>query len=202
MGTLMKRIHALPGSTSSNVGERGDYPSEQRAVLTLREFELVFAREVLGIYHQEVHTDLRKTPLAAWKEGLTKADKPRLPENDPTAFVLDFLPFEERVVRRQGVLLFNIGYSDPELATLLGRPERKRRIKYDPRDMSAVFVEMPDGSHIRASLTNPDRPPYSLWEQRDALRTLKEQGRRTVNEDANKPSAYRCGTCGRCGRIP
>jgi putative transposase len=184
MGTLMKRIQALPGSTSSNVVDRGDYPSEQRAVLTLRKFELVFAREVLGIYHQEVHSELSKPPLAAWREGLTKAEKPRLPANDPKAFVLDFLPFEERFVGRQGVRLFNISYSDPGLSSLVGQAERKRRIKYDPRDMSAVFVEMPDGNHTRASLTNPDISPFSLWEHRNAIRSLKEHGRRAMNEDA------------------
>ena len=31
MGTLMKRVHALPGSTFSNTVERGKYPPERRA---------------------------------------------------------------------------------------------------------------------------------------------------------------------------
>src|SRR5690242_16472411 len=36
MGTLMSRVHALPGTTFSNVVARGDYPAEQKAILTLR----------------------------------------------------------------------------------------------------------------------------------------------------------------------
>ena len=32
-GTLMARVHVLPGTTSSNVIARGDYPSERKAVL-------------------------------------------------------------------------------------------------------------------------------------------------------------------------
>jgi putative transposase len=48
MGTMMTRDHALPGTTSSNVTTRGDYPSEQKAILTLREFERIFALEILG----------------------------------------------------------------------------------------------------------------------------------------------------------
>ena len=46
-GTLMARVHALPGTTSSNVIARGDYPSERKAVLTLRELERILALEIL-----------------------------------------------------------------------------------------------------------------------------------------------------------
>jgi len=38
---------------------------------------------------------------------------------DPAAFVLDFLPFEERIIRREGVRLFNVTYFDGALAPLL-----------------------------------------------------------------------------------
>jgi hypothetical protein len=48
MGTLMTRVHALPGTTSSNVAARRDYPAEQKAILTLREFERILALEILG----------------------------------------------------------------------------------------------------------------------------------------------------------
>ena len=71
MGTLMKRIHALPGSTFSTVAARGDYPSERKATLTLAEFERHFASEVLGPYHNDVHSALGKTPAAAWAEAVT-----------------------------------------------------------------------------------------------------------------------------------
>jgi putative transposase len=50
MGTLMRRVHALPGTTFSSVAERGGYPSQERAALTFREFERVLALEVLGPY--------------------------------------------------------------------------------------------------------------------------------------------------------
>ena len=58
MGTLMGRIHALPGTTFSGVAARGDYASEARAVLSFREFERILVLEVLGPYHSEVHTAL------------------------------------------------------------------------------------------------------------------------------------------------
>ena len=183
MGTLMKRVHALPGSTFSNTVERAKYPSEKRAVLTLREFERVFALEVLGPYHNEVHSTLGKTPAAAWTDALATIDQPRLPD-EPAGFVLDFLPFEERVVRREGVRLFNVLYFDGTLAPLLDRADRRCRVKYDPRSMDAVFVELPEGGHLRVPHADLGRPALSLWEQRAATRLLREEGRRSVDEAA------------------
>ena len=43
MGTLMGRVHAFPGSTSSNSAARGSYDSEARAVLSFQEFERILA---------------------------------------------------------------------------------------------------------------------------------------------------------------
>jgi len=182
MGTLMGRVHALPGTTFSNVAERGDYPSERRAVLSLAEFERVLALEVLGPYHNDVHSALGKTPAAAWAEGIASV-QPRLPR-DQDAFVLDFLPWEERVVRRDGVHLFRIAYYDGALASLIGEPDRKVRVRYDPRDLGAVFVELPEGGHVRVPYADLARPPISLWEHQEAVRRLREAGRRTVDEHA------------------
>jgi putative transposase len=182
MGTLMTRVHALPGTTSSNVAARGDYPAEQKAILTLREFERILALEILGPYHNEVHSALGTTPAAAWAAGVA-AHAVRLPV-DPVAFVLDFLPFEERVVRRDGVRLFNVSYFDGALAPLLDGTARKVRIKYDPRNMSAVFVELPAGGHLRLPCADLGRQAVTLWEQRAATQTLREAGRASVNEAA------------------
>jgi len=183
MGTLMTRVHALPGTTSSNVIARGDYPSEQKAVLTLRELERILALEILGPYHNEVHSALATTPAAAWADGVTASGDPGLPP-DPAAFVLDFLPFQQRIVRRDGVHLFNVTYFDGTLAPLLDSNERSCRVKYDPRDMSAVFVELTAGGHLRIPCADLGRPAVTLWEQRLATRTLREAGHRRVDETA------------------
>jgi putative transposase len=182
MGTMMTRVHALPGTTSSNVAARGNYPAERKAILTLREFERILALEILGPYHNEVHAALGTTPAAAWTAGVA-AREVRLPR-DPAAFVLDFLPFQERVIRREGVRLFNVTYFDGALAPLLDGDGQTYRIKYDPRNMSAVFVELPTGGHLRVPCANLGRPAVTLWEQRTATQTLRAEGRAGVNETA------------------
>jgi putative transposase len=182
MGTLMQRVHALPGTTFSNVAQRGDYPSEQRAVLTLHEFERVLALEVLGPYHNDVHTALQRTPAAAWAAWIAAGGQPVIPA-DPAAFLRDFLPFKERVVGRQGLRLFGIHYYDGGLASLIGTGT-KLRVKYDPRDLSAVFAEMPGGGYLRVPYADLARPAITLWEHGHAVRTLRAEGRKTIDEQA------------------
>lgn len=183
MGTLMKRIHDLPGRTSSNIQARGDYPSEDKAILTFTEFERILTLEILGPYHNEVHSALGIAPGAAWASGIATSGAAAQP-SDPAAFVLDFLPFEERVVRREGVRLFNILYFDGALAPLLNHPGKRHRVKYNPRDMSVVFVELPGGGHLPLPYADLGKPPVSLWEQRAATEALHREGHGKLDEAA------------------
>jgi putative transposase len=185
MGTFMRRVHALPGSTSSNVVERGEYPSEEKAVLTLGEFERIFALEVLGPYHNDLHSELGKTPAAAWAEGIAAAGKILFPP-DPKELVWHFLPSEERIVSRAGVRLFNIMYYDGALSSVLDTTDRKRRVKYNPRDMSTIFIEMPDGGHLPVRYADLRRPSISLWEHRIAVQTLDEEAIFRAVEDQRR----------------
>ncbi len=180
MGTLMGRVHALPGTTFSNVAARSSYDAESNAVLSFREFERVFALEVLGPYHNEVHSALGRAPASAWTEG-SAGMSARLPFS-PQAFLHDFLPFEERVIRRDGVRLFGITYQDGALAHLVDQGPAKLRIKYDPRDLSAVFVELPSGEHARVPYADIGHQPITLWEHREAVQRLHAEGRRSVDE--------------------
>ena len=182
MGTLMGRVHAFPGSTSSNVVACGAYDAEAWAVLSFREFEHILSLEVLGPYHNEIHSALGRTPVAAWADGVCGMNL-RGP-TDSAALLLDFLPFEERVVRRDGVRLFGIAYLDGALAHLVDHGPGKLRVKYDPRDLSAVFVELPAGEHVRVPYADISRQPVMLWEHREAVKRLRAEGRRSVDEHA------------------
>jgi putative transposase len=182
MGTLMGRIHAFPGSTSSNVVARGAYDAEARAVLSFREFERILTLEVLGPYHNEIHAGLGRTPAAAWADGISGMAV-RGPA-DAAALLRDFLPFEERVIRRDGVRMFGVVYQDGALAHLVDHGPGKLRVKYDPRDLSAVFVELPAGDHVRVPYADISRQPITLWEHREAIRRLRAEGRRSVDEHA------------------
>ncbi|MDF9301997.1 Mu transposase C-terminal domain-containing protein [Tritonibacter mobilis] len=180
IGTMMGAVHLLPGSHFSNIYERGDLDSEAEAAMTLRELEVYLALEITGAYHARVHKALDLPPQAVWNMAFNEKE-PRLPQ-DPRQFLIDFLPGEERVLQRDGLHLFHIRYWANELRWLMGRSARKVMIKYDPRDLSMVFVKTEDGI-IEARSADLTRPSITLWEHRAARRALREAGRKVVDED-------------------
>jgi putative transposase len=105
IGTLMGRVHLLPGTTTSSVAERGDYDSAKSATMTLAEFEAWLALEIAGRYHRQTHRALGISPLAAWEAALQGGLVPSLP-GDARQFTLHFLPMEVRSLRKDGIHLF------------------------------------------------------------------------------------------------
>ena len=180
IGSMMGSVHLLPGTHFSNVAEKGDYDPEARAVMTMRELETFLALEIVGCYHASLHRGLNRPPIAAWREAVA-AHRPR-GVCDPVAFLLDFLPFETRVLRRTGVHLHNICYWSDGFAPWIGRSDEKVIVKYDPRDLRRVFVRL-GASYVTAPTRNLARPGVTLWELRAALRALRARGRREVDEE-------------------
>jgi putative transposase len=180
IGTMMGAIHLLPGSHFSNIFERGDLDAEAEAVMTLRELETWLALEITGSYHARVHSALETTPAAAWA-ARTNEVRVQIPA-DLRQFLVDFLPSELRVLQRDGLHLFHIRYWADELRWLMGRESRKFTLKYDPRDLSRIFVLTENGI-IEARPADLTRPAVTLWEHRAARRALREAGRRSVDEE-------------------
>jgi len=181
IGTMMSAVHLLPGTTFSNVADLGDYDAAKHATMTLDELERWLALEVIR-YHDSVHSALKLPPRAAWREMLAARPAPIAHPADPAGFLLDFLPFEERRIRRDGVRLFDLRYWDDVLSPWAGRLRRRLRVKYDPRDLSRVFIEDPDGGHWPVRTANLSRPRITLAELKLAQGALKARGQALVDE--------------------
>lgn len=180
IGTMMGAVHLLPGSHFSNIFERGDLDAEAEAVMTLHELETWLALEITGSYHARTHRMLDTPPIAVWTTGVDEAAL-RMPA-DPRQFLVDFLPSEQRALQRDGFHLFHIRYWSDELRWLMGRESRKFTLKYDPRDLSRIFVLTKSGI-IEARPADLTRPAITLWEHRAARRALRAAGRRSVDEE-------------------
>ncbi|WP_258124078.1 hypothetical protein [Mesorhizobium onobrychidis] len=108
IGTQMGKLHLLPGTTFSNAQELGEYDSKRHAVLTLRELERYIALDIVGCYHQSIHSSLGRPPIAVWREH--EGEIPlRLPQ-DRLRFWLTFLPEQERTLRPTDIHLFGLRY--------------------------------------------------------------------------------------------
>jgi putative transposase len=181
IGTQMGAVHMLRGTTFSNVSARGDYPSEARAVMTLRELERWIAIQILGKYHQQVHTSLKRPPIAVWADH-SKTTVQHMPKGR-MEFLAGLLPLKRRAARRDGIHLFDIRYWSDALIDLLGHHALKLQIRFDPRDLSRIYVQRPDGRIIEAQYKNLALESVSLWEHQRARKRLADQGRHEVNEN-------------------
>ncbi len=188
IGTLMGKVHLLPGTTFSDIRSKGKTDPENTAAMTLEEIERWIGHAIAGAYHQNLHRTIVTTPLAAWQAGIEAAVKsldcrPPRPVSDPKRFFLDFLPLQRRQVRREGVRLNSIWYWSDVLRTLIEHPD-KLIVRYNPRDLSRLFLQAPDGDYYDLTYADLRRPVISLWEHRLALKRLREQGLAAVDEDA------------------
>lgn len=188
IGTMMGKVHLLPGTTFSDVRAKGDWKPEDTAALTLDEIERWLAHAIVGVYHHDLHRGIGTTPVAAWERGILgdgQVSGRGMPTaiDDPRRFLIDFLPMERRLVRREGVFLHSIGYWADVLRAWIGERERMI-VRYDPRDLSRVHLLTPDGRYYDLSYRDLRRPAISLWEHRLALTRLRDEGRAEINEDA------------------
>jgi len=182
IGTQMGAVHLLPGTTFSGPEERAGYDSTREAKLTLRELERFIAWEIAGRYHQVVHSALHRPPVAAWREheGATPLRMPA----DRMRFWVSFLPEQERTLRPDGIHLHGLRYWSPTLTADVGRQKDKLLVKYDPRDLSRVFIRRPSGAFVEARYCDVTLPAISLPEAKAAMRALRAKGRREVDTAA------------------
>lgn len=181
IGTMMGAVHLLPGTTFSDIDDRGDYDSSANAAMTLDELERWIALEITR-YHADRHSALGIPPLAAWREAVARRVQPVRQPQDLASFMIDFLSSVDRLVRRDGIHLFGLRYWDDVLSIWAGRLDRPMRISYDPRDLSTVFVRGPDGAQWPIRFADLRRPPITLGEHRRAQAALRERGLALVDE--------------------
>lgn len=187
IGTFMGKVHLLPGTTFSNVQQKGDYRSAHTAVLTLPEME-EWLTVGICVYHSKIHSALGIPPLAGWEKGILGTEEHPgrgLPARigNPERLLIDFLPFERRNVTREGVVISHIHYWSDVLRPLIN-DGNLYMVRYDPRDLSRVWFLSKDGEYYQLPYKARHRPPISLWEQRAVRRQLREEGRRHVDENA------------------
>lgn len=189
IGTLMELVHGLPGTTFSNVMQRGRYDSDKAACLTLAELERWLAVAIAKLYHLRPHAGLDgEAPLRRYQEGVRAlAAEGRAPPTprDPRAFLIDFLPIVRRTLRRDGVVIDHIHYFSDALKPWIERdgPPRRVLIRRDPRDLSRIYIHDPDdGGYLEVGYRELSRPPVSLWEHRLAQSRLRRQRQSEIDE--------------------
>jgi putative transposase len=72
IGTVNRSlIHTLPGTTFSNVEQRGDYAPEKQAAIDIEVLTHVLVKWIVDVYHKTPHRGLAgHTPLSTWQRAV------------------------------------------------------------------------------------------------------------------------------------
>jgi putative transposase len=141
IGTLVELVHGLPGTTFSNVMQRGRYDSDKAACLTPAELERWLTVAIAKFHQLRPHAGLKgEAPPRRYQAGVralaAEGRAPPTPRN-PRAFVIDFLPVVRRTLRRDGLVIDHIHYFSDALKPWIETAREPRRvlIRRDPRDL-------------------------------------------------------------------
>ena len=149
--------------------------------MTFRGFECALGWEIAGRYNEEIHSALLRPPIAVWREHEASLAL-RMPK-DRMAFWVSFLPDARRTVRPDGIWLHDIPYWSNTLSGHVGRTKGKLLVKFDPRDVSRIFIQHPDGRFLEARARPLSFPSISLREWKQARKNLSATGRRERNDE-------------------
>ncbi|VVE64557.1 transposase [Pandoraea captiosa] len=188
LGTVLREIHDLPGTTFSSVKERDGYDSEKRAVMTKSEFEEWLVGLICKIYHGRKHSALMMSPLRKWEIGvLGNGDvlgvgmQPR--PTDRHTVLLDFLPSFHRTVQTFGTTVDNVEYYSEALRPWINavNAETGKKQKFifrrDPRDISALWFYDPAlKQYFKVPYADLSLPSMSIWEYAQVTAQIKKDG--------------------------
>lgn len=193
LGTFMRKIHDLPGTTFSSIHEKQNYDSEKMSALTLEELERWLLIFITKSYHQQKHSTLGISPIARWEEGLWGNNEfdgiglPQLPV-DPLTVELDFMPLFERGVFKGGVSIDGLRYYSDVLSPWIGTKDdkskrgRKFTFRRDPRNISKIwFYDEELKQYFEIPYADQTLPTMTLWEYNHVKNKLKEKGASSIN---------------------
>lgn len=132
----MMLVHQLPGTTFSSPTDRGEYPSEKYACLTLDDLKTKFEQWLTTVYH--MHAGANRAPIMAWRDLQTA-----YPIVHFSASELDVIArvVERRSINKGRVLVNHLYYKSDCLAMLEARGKKDVTVLIDEMDLSFVYVQ-------------------------------------------------------------
>lgn len=194
IGTFMREMHVLPGTTFANIVQRGEYKPEKEAAMTIVELETYVVEFIVNVYHKRMHTGINDVPEHRYEAGLFGNDTtpgrglPDKIENEDK-FRISLLPTIERTIQRSGVKVDKIAYYSDALRRWIKVKENNRArlfiFKRDPRDISVIWFFDPElKEYFPIPYRNVTYPPISMWDLRMAQRYLEEKNLPDIDEDS------------------
>ncbi len=125
-------------------------PRHVRSALArdMRDVECAIGDGLINDYHRRRHDDTGRAPLDVWREA-DQAAHFRAP-TDCLRFRLSFLPETICALTSNGIVLRGETFWSPALAQMLRDGHMRVAVRFDPRDLSRIFVQNAGGRFVKA----------------------------------------------------
>jgi len=182
-GTLNKGLaHSAPGTTFSNILERGDYDPAKHAVIRASALKLLVYKWIADYYHQKPHRALGMSPSKMWSSSVTP-DTIRFAA-DPTQFDAILGRQYKRELTHKGIEFERLLFNSPELASIARKYGygHSVELRVNEEDLGTIYVLHPKvTAPVRVPALREDYAPgLSLW-QHKVIRRYQLQHRQMAD---------------------
>lgn len=150
----LQLVREFTGQSFSNKVQRGDYPSQERASITVEQFVLLAVRYALDVYHLTPHAGLGgETPADAWIRLTGHYGILPVPGRNERRSIFGLRL--TRTLGRHGLRILGLDYRAEVLQDLyLKRGKIPLNVRLDPLDIGAISVAIDGTWHEARAATS------------------------------------------------
>lgn len=178
-------IHKLPGSTFSNIDERGDYPAEELAAIDMETLVHLITKWIVDIYNVTPHRGIGDTPLNKWNES-AKHRIIELPVYPAQLDVITGVP-AKRTVFHYGIELEGLHYNNRQLQEIRKISGENMQVELKFYEDQVAYIDVFDPytkEYLRVEAVHED---YVKDLHREAHRLARVQARKKFGEQYSMP---------------
>ncbi len=148
-------LHQTKGTTFSNVLDKGEYNPEKNAIIGFNQLLKYFHKWVVDSYAIDFNKGAKGVPHKLWERAFESIPSPALPSSS-LDWKIALMKIEKGSIQRTGIRFKHLFFQSEEFVKLLHDINMRGlknsvEFKYDPTDLSKVFVYNPfDHSYIEA----------------------------------------------------
>lgn len=185
LGTLNRGVaHGVPGTTFSDILEKGDYDAAKNATMTLSTLREILHVWIVDHYHQRPHKTLGDTPAHAWKIETVGLDIP-IPA-DPNELEAILGAIDTRRLTHKGIEINSLFYNSPEVQLISRRLGNNLdvTVRFQADNVGEIHILVPDtGMYLAVPAIDIEYARgLTLWQHKVCRRFAKRnlQGRTDV----------------------
>jgi putative transposase len=178
-------IHKLPGSTFSNIDERGDYPSEDMATIDMETLVHLITKWIVDVYNVTPHRGIGDTPLNKWRES-AKNRIIELPVCPTQLDVITGVP-ASRTIFHYGIELEELHYNNRQLQELRKISGENLKVELKFYEDQVAYIDVFDPYAKEYLRVEAVHEGYAKDLHREAHRLSRVQARKKFGELYSMP---------------